>query len=88
MGSPSTAETDGVDPMTGATREESLSVLQRRWRKFKTLRRGWYSFLALIALYVISIFNPLIINNRALVVSYEGDLYYPAVAEWLGNKTP
>jgi microcin C transport system permease protein len=67
------------------SREEPVSVLRRRWRKFKTLKRGWWSFIALIALYVVSIFNPLLINGRALVVRYQGATYFPAVAAWLGS---
>lgn len=56
---------------------KSLSVFQRRWRKFKTLKRGWYSFIALIVLYALSLCNPLLINNRALIMSYQGELYFP-----------
>ncbi|MDF1797937.1 MAG: ABC transporter permease subunit [Planctomycetota bacterium] len=60
-----------------------LSILQRRWRKFKTLKRGWYSFLALVGLYLLSFLLPILINSKALVVSYEGELYFPAVADLL-----
>jgi len=76
-------------PAAGAakkTNEESLSVFQRRWRKFKSLRRGWYSFLVLICLYVVSLLLPLLVNNRALVVSHGGELYFPALAEWTTGK--
>lgn len=87
MSNDSTATADTTeDPITGSAVDKPLSVLQRRWRKFKTLRRGWYSFLILIGLFLISIFNPLLINNRALVVSHQGDLYFPAVAEWVTGK--
>jgi microcin C transport system permease protein len=74
----------GVAPKE--SREEPMSVLRRRWRKFKTLKRGWYSFCALIALYVVSLFNPLLINDRALIVRWHGETYFPAVAQWLGDK--
>ena len=37
------------------TREESLSVFRRRWRKFRSLKRGWYAFLILCTLYGIGI---------------------------------
>ena len=57
---------------------KSLSVLQRRWRKFKTLKRGWYSLMALTLLYILSLAAPLLINNRALLVKYQGDYYFPA----------
>jgi len=56
-----------------------LSVFQRRWRKFKTLKRGWYSFNALLFLYIASLFSPLFINSQALVVKYEGEYHFPAL---------
>jgi microcin C transport system permease protein len=68
------------------SREESISVLRRRWRKFRTLRRGWTSFLVLIALYAVSLVNPLLINSRALVVRYHGETYFPALAEWVADR--
>jgi microcin C transport system permease protein len=68
------------------TREESVSVLRRRWRKFRSLKRGWYSFVILLTLYAVSLLNPLLINNRALVVSHRGELYFPALAEWTAGK--
>jgi microcin C transport system permease protein len=61
---------------------KSLSVFQRRWRKFKTLKRGWYSFIAIIVFYVLSLCSPLLINNRALVMSYQGELYVPVFGQF------
>ncbi|MFT7667551.1 MAG: microcin C transport system permease protein [Planctomycetota bacterium] len=61
---------------------KSLSVFQRRWRKFKTLKRGWYSFLLLVVTYVLSLASPLFINNKALVVSYEGETYFPVFGQF------
>ncbi len=60
--------------------EISLSILKKRWLKFKTLKRGYYSFIILIILYTLSWFLPMLINNRALIVSYEGELYLPAIS--------
>ena len=61
--------------------DKPLSVFQRRWRKFKTLKRGWYSFIALIVLYLFSWLNPLFFNNEALAVSYNGEMRYPVFAD-------
>lgn len=58
--------------------EKSVSVFRRRWRKFRTLKRGWYSFLALVVMYTLSVCAPLLVNYRALVVSHDGELYFPA----------
>lgn len=57
--------------------EKSISVMRRRWRKFKSLKRGWYSFLALTTAYILSFAAPLAINNRALIVKYEGEYTFP-----------
>ena len=59
-------------------RDEHVSVLRRRWRKFRRIKRGWYSFVALLVLYAVSFFNPLLINSRALIVKYEGEYFFPA----------
>ena len=55
----------------------SISILRRRLRKFRALKRGYYSFLLVVASYAISFFLPLLINNKALVVRYEGRFYFP-----------
>ncbi len=69
------------------TTRQPVSVLRRRWRRFRTLKRGWYSFVAIAVLYVVSLFNPLLINNRALVVKYEGSYYFPALGSYHSAET-
>lgn len=64
-----------------AKTEKSVSVFRRRWRKFRTLKRGWYSFLILCGLYVLSLISPLLINDTALMVKYEGTFRFPVFAE-------
>jgi len=64
------------------TPQKSLSVFQRRWRKFKTLKRGWYSFQALIVLYVLSLMSPLFINSQALIVKYNGEYSFPVLGKF------
>jgi len=63
--------------------QKPLSILQRRWRKFKTLKRGWYSFLLLMGAYLLSFLLPVLVNSKALVVSYEDELYFPAIEDLL-----
>jgi len=55
----------------------STSLFRKRWRKFKTLKRGYYSFLLVLSLYVISFILPLLVNKDALLVKYNGDFYFP-----------
>lgn len=58
----------------------SVGVLRKRWRKFRSLKRGWYSFVVLTVAFALSFLNPVLVNNRALVVKYDGALYFPAFA--------
>ena len=72
---------------TKTRQERNLSILQKRWRKFKTLKRGYYSLVILVFLYVISFFLPLLINNRSLIVHYEDKLYFPVLSGYIPGKT-
>ena len=65
------------------TKAKNISVLQRRWQKFKTLKRGYYSLLILSGLYITSFFLPLIINNRALIVKYENEYFSPILTGYI-----
>lgn len=59
----------------------SLSIYKKRWLKFKTMKRGYYSFLLLILLYGLSFLLPVLINNKALLVQFNGSYYFPAFSE-------
>ena len=63
------------------------SILNKRWKKFKSLKRGYYSLIILLTLYFISFFLPIIINNRALVVRYDSKIYFPIVTGYVAGKT-
>lgn len=55
----------------------SLSPTQLRLRRFRRMKRGYYSFLFLAVTYVLSFFLPLLMSNRPIVVKYEGEYYFP-----------
>ncbi len=55
----------------------SQSIVQRRLRKFRSLKRGHYSFLLVAGLYVVSFALPVLLNNQPLAVRYDGRLYFP-----------
>ena len=50
---------------------------KRRWEVFKRNRRGAWSFWIFVGLFVISLFAPLIANDRPLLVSYKNELLFP-----------
>ncbi|HHO51985.1 MAG TPA: ABC transporter permease subunit [Deltaproteobacteria bacterium] len=66
--------------------DKPLSILQKRWRKFRTLKRGWYSFLFLTGALLLSFLNPLMINNRALIVRYDGVYHFPVLSGHIEAK--
>lgn len=73
----STLEALGHPIEVPATGPESIAV--RRFRKFRRLKRGYSSFVLLLAAYSVSFALPLLVNNQALVVRYEGEYYFPMV---------
>jgi microcin C transport system permease protein len=68
-----------VEEEKKSTKEKqiSVSIFRKRWRKFKTLKRGYYAFLVLVGLYAFSFITPLFVNNAAVMVKYDGSFYFP-----------
>lgn len=54
----------------------------KKLRRFREIKRGYYSFLFLVGIIVIVSLGELMVNSRALVVSYEGSLYFPTYGEF------
>ena len=68
---------------------KSESINQKRWKRFKRIKRGYYSLIIIATLYFLSFFLPLLVNNKALVVKHEGSYYFPAFAQMISwVKTP
>ena len=49
----------------------------KKIRRFRSIRRGWYSFTIFTLLILLSLFAELFINSRALMVHYNGRYYFP-----------
>ena len=60
--------------MTGARSE---SPFRRRIRKFRRLKRGYYSFVVITVAYLASFLLPFVMNGTPLVVNYQGEHYFP-----------
>tara|TARA_Y100000590_G_scaffold159760_2_gene183264 strand:- start:456 stop:1730 length:1275 start_codon:yes stop_codon:yes gene_type:complete len=54
---------------------KSDSILKKRLRRFKSIKRGYYSLIILIMLYSISLLAPILISKEALVVRYADEKY-------------
>ncbi len=49
----------------------------KKLRRFREIKRGYYSFLILCFFIFLFAIGELLVNNRALIVSYQGQLYFP-----------
>lgn len=52
-------------------------VTQKQWRRFKTNRRAYYSFLIISVLFVLSLGSEWLCNSKPYVMRFEGKTYYP-----------
>ena len=76
-------ETTALSPMGEAVPPSrhplGISPLnQRRWRNFKSNRRGYWSFWIFALLFFVSLFAELIANDRPFLIRFDGKLYFPA----------
>ena len=49
----------------------------KKLRRFREIKRGYYSFLFLALLLLVLSMGELLVNSRALIVEYEGTLFFP-----------
>lgn len=52
-------------------------AFSRGWHRFKRNRRGYYSLWIFLVLFGLSLLAEVLSNNAPIIVSYQGELYYP-----------
>jgi len=52
-------------------------ITRKRIGRFRRIKRGYYSLIALLTLTFFSLFSNYIANSRAIIVRYEGRFYFP-----------
>ena len=50
---------------------------KRRFKNFKSNKRGWYSFWIFFILFIVSIFADFIANDKPLLIKFEQNYYFP-----------
>ncbi|MBC8213624.1 MAG: ABC transporter permease subunit [Candidatus Marinimicrobia bacterium] len=55
----------------------SQSILRKRLRKFKSIKRGYYSLWIIVILYILAELTPILITNKPLLVRYNEEFYFP-----------
>jgi microcin C transport system permease protein len=59
-----------------------LSPGQRAWLRFKSNRRGYVSLWIFSILFVLCFFAEVLSNDKPLIVSFDGELYFPVVIDY------
>ena len=54
-------------------------LTRRRWQNFKAKKRGYWSLWVITVLMVLSLFAEFIANDKPLMMTYEGDVYFPVL---------
>jgi microcin C transport system permease protein len=62
-------------------------LTRKKIQRFKSIRRGYYSFILFTLLVLLSVFAELLVNSRALVVHYDGEWFFPTYGAVIPGKT-
>ena len=62
------------------TRDNSL--LKRRWARYRSKRRGYYSLIIFSIIFIVCLFAELISNDKPFVVKFEGSYYFPIIKSY------
>ena len=60
---------------------------KKKLARFKEIKRGYYSLIVVLILIVFSLFAEFFINNKALIVSYQGEYYFPVLGKFYSGET-
>ncbi|MCK5097284.1 MAG: ABC transporter permease, partial [Desulfobacteraceae bacterium] len=60
--------------------------IKKKIIRFKSIKRGYYSFLIISIMIVFSLFAELFINSRALMVYYNNNFYFPTYQDMIPGK--
>jgi microcin C transport system permease protein len=55
----------------------SETIFRKRVRKFRRLKRGYYSFVLILSAYTLSFLLPFLMSGTPLVVKHEGRFFFP-----------
>ncbi len=62
-------------------------VTVKKLKRFYSIKRGFWSFVIILTMIFISLFAEVFINSRALLVHYDGKLYFPTYGDLIPGST-
>jgi microcin C transport system permease protein len=72
----------GVRLLIQRKREWQFSPLTlKQFKRFRSIKRGWVSFLILMGLVLFTALDGLVVGRKALAVKYEGLMWFPFLSE-------
>ena len=71
---------------TKLTKFDLSPINRRRLDNFRSSRRGLWSLRIFLALFAVSLCSEMIANDRPLMVSYKGELLFPALKDYPESK--
>jgi microcin C transport system permease protein len=83
---PSDPLASGITRLIAALRAPLTPLNQRRWENFKANRRGYYSLIIFLTLFVISLFADVIANDKPILVRYKGETLFPILVNYPESK--
>lgn len=57
-----------------------------RWRKFRRIRRAFFSLILLSSLFILSLFSECIAERKPIVMQFEGQTYFPLIFFYSGKE--
>ena len=72
--------------LKGSARTVSISPSRRAWQRFKKNKLGFWSLVVFSTLVVLSLLADVLSNDKPLIVSYKGNIYFP-IAKDYSEKT-
>lgn len=58
-----------------------------KYRRFRSIKRGYYSFILLTIIILLAVSGEIFVNSRALVVKYQGNFFFPVYSSMKPGKT-
>jgi microcin C transport system permease protein len=65
-----------------AAKTKKNSMLTRRWTKFRSNRRGYWSLLIFALLFTLSLGAEILSNDRPFLILYNGSYYFPLLKDY------
>lgn len=63
------------------------TLTKKKIQRFRSIKLGYYSFIILILFFVLSLFAELWVNNKAVMVHYNGSYYFPTYTAVNSGRT-